>query len=399
MVAKKVYGRVGLVLQPFGKFAKVLIVAFSLALPVFPVVPKRTGRAAQAPFGENPAQAQDQDLEPRQGYLDIAPGGMDVDFAWSLPGGNGENVKIIDIEFNWNLDHTDLKASASNLLVYVPGFDPDPADDINHGTAVLGELVANDNGIGVTGIANGSRIGLISPATSETEEDLPGALNKAASLLNPGDVILIELQALGPDYNVATGQGLVPVEFDSAVFAAIKRATSQGIVVIEPATNGSANLDAPAYQGAFNRNQRDSGAILVAAGQPPTNPSTDRAPIKESDYGSRVDLQGWGKAIVTCGFGDIRLGKGKNNWYTAKFGETSGASAMVAGAAAVLESIIKAQNQPPLAPIALRQLMASTGSAQTGNLARNVGPRPDLRAAITSFNAGSPSAAISALTQ
>lgn len=385
-------------LQRFGKSANLLMLALGIVLPVFAVVPKAAYQNPQTTFSGNPVQTQDQDLEPRQGYLDAAPGGMNVEFAWSLPGGSGENVKIIDIEFNWNLNHTDLKAATSNLLVYVPGFDPDPADDINHGTAVLGELVANDNGIGVTGIANQSQVGLISPSTSETAEDLPGAINKAASLLSPGDVILIELQALGPDYDFETGQGLVPVEYDSAVFAAIKRATSQGIVVVEPATNGATNLDAPVYQGVFNRNQRDSGAILVGAGQPATS-SSDLAAIKESDYGSRVDVQGWGKSVVTCGFGDIRLGKGENNWYTAKFGETSGAAAMVAGAAAVLESIIEAENQPAMAPTALRQLLASTGSPQTGNLARNVGPRPDLQAAITAFNTASSSATAGGLNQ
>lgn len=326
---------------------------------------------------------QNQDLESSQGYLDIAPGGMDVDYAWSLNGGGGANVRIIDIEYNWNLNQTDLKAATSNLLVYIPGVDPDPTDDINHGTAVLGELVAANNGVGVTGIAYQARIGLINPQTSNTL-DLPGAISKAAAFLDPGDVILIELQMIGPRYNPQTGQGLVPVEFDSSVFGAIKRATQQGIVVIEPSTNGAENLDDPIYNGAFDRNQRDSGAIMVGAGKPPSG--TDRTPIKESDYGSRVDVQGWGKSITTCGFGDVRLGKGQNNWYTKVFGGTSGAAAMVAGAAAVLESVIKGQASPPLSPSGLRQLLTSTGSVQTGNLGRHIGPRPNLRNAIAAFN-------------
>jgi len=329
-----------------------------------------------------------QDLEPMQGYLDSAPGGMDVDYAWTLPGGSGENVRIIDIEFNWNLNHSDLKTVASNLLIYVPGVDPDPADDVNHGTAVLGELAAADNGFGVTGIANQAQFGLINPQISQTTLDIAGAIDKASSLLQPGDLILVELQMIGPNYQPETGHGLVPVEFNSSVFAAVKRATSKGIVVVEPATNGAANLDDPIYQGAFDRNQRDSGAILVGAGKPPSTSGTgaDRAPLKASDYGSRVDLQGWGKSVVTCGYGDLRLGKGQNNWYTKVFGETSGATAMVAGAAAVLESIVKGQNNPPLSPQALRQLLSSTGSVQTGNLSRNIGPRPDLRNAITALN-------------
>ena len=379
-------------LSVFAKSARFYFVGFGFALQMV-----LSGAAGLPPVwatsntGVNDsktAQAKVQDLQPLQGYLDIAPGGMDVNYAWSLDGGSGENVKIIDIEYDWNLKHNDLKAATSNLLVYVPGVDPDPADDINHGTAVLGELVATNNDFGVTGIANLAQIGLINPQTSSTTMDLPGAIAQASSLLDPGDVILIELQMIGPGYDPQTGQGLVPVEFDSSVFAAIKRATSQGIVVVEPATNGAANLDDPIYNGAFNRNQRDSGAIIVGAGKPPTaaGSTSDRAPIKESDYGSRVDVQGWGKSVTTCGFGDVRLGKGPNNWYTKVFGATSGAAAMVAGATAVLESIVKAQNDPALSPSALRQLLTATGSAQAGNTNRHIGPRPDLRFAITTLN-------------
>jgi hypothetical protein len=336
-------------------------------------------------------QSKVQDLEPFQGYLDIAPGGMDVLYAWTQNGGQGQNVKIIDIEQGWNLNHTDLKAATSNLLIYVPGFDPDPTDDINHGTAVLGELVAIDDGIGVTGISYQSQIGLINPQSSATEIDIAGAISKAASLLEPGDVILIEQQLIGPGYEAQTGQGLVPVEFDSSVFAAIKKATSNGIVVVEPATNGSANLDDPVYNGIFDRSKHDSGAIMVGAGKPPQGfgPGPDRARIGESDYGSRVDLQGWGKSIATCGFGDVRIGKGQNNWYTKVFGATSGAAAMVAGAAAVTESIAKATQQTPLSPSALRQLLASTGSPQMGATSKNIGPRPNLRFALTTL-AGQP---------
>ncbi|HKV42729.1 MAG TPA: hypothetical protein VJX67_26250, partial [Blastocatellia bacterium] len=81
-----------------------------------------------------------ENLEPLQGYLDPAPGGMDVRFAWGVDGGKGQNVKIADIENDWNLNHIDLLAAASNLFIYVQGVDTNPVDDVNHGTAVLGEL-------------------------------------------------------------------------------------------------------------------------------------------------------------------------------------------------------------------------------------------------------------------
>ncbi|HKV37900.1 MAG TPA: S8 family serine peptidase, partial [Blastocatellia bacterium] len=257
---------------------------------------------------------------------------------------------------------------------------------VNHGTAVLGELVAQDDGQGVTGIANQSTMGLINPQASASATDVAAAINRAAAILGPGDVILVEQQTLGLRYNPATGQGLVPIEFEPDVFAAIKAATSRGIVVIEPSSNGSENLDDAIYTGYFNRISHDSGAIVVGAGQASTSAHTDRAWFNESDYGLRVDVQGWGQGVATCGFGDVRLGTGQDFWYTTKFGGTSGAAAMVAGAAALLESIVKARNQPPLSPVALRQLLIVTGSGQAGDLTKHIGSRPDLKAAIAGLD-------------
>lgn len=335
-------------------------------------------------------QVQPTDLEPEQGYLDPAPGGLDVKYAWTMPGGKGENVKIIDIEFNWDLNHRDLVSATSHLLVYQPGAGTNPTDDINHGTAVLGELVAADDGFGVTGISNLSVIGLIDPQINSTTLKLADSINQAAGLLDPGDVILIEQQMVGPKYNPTTGSGLSPSEFDQTVYNAIKSATLKGIVVVEPASNGSDNLDDPAYQGVFDRHVRDSGAILVGAGYSPpgAGKKADRARIGESDYGSRVDVQGWGNSVVTAGFGDIQLGPGINFSYTSKFGGTSGAAAMVAGCAALIESISKANGIGPLSPLTVRQLLAQTGTPQQGNLSQNIGPRPNLRAALDSLNSG-----------
>ena len=55
---------------------------------------------------------------------------------------------------------------------------------------------------------------------------------------------------------------------------------------------------------------------------------------------------------------------------------------MVAGAAALIQSIVKARGLPPLRPEQLRKLLSSTGTPQTGELREAIGPRPNLRAAI-----------------
>src|SRR5262249_56553512 len=125
----------------------------------------------------------------------------------------------------------------------------------------------------------------------------------AMSHLGHGDVILLEQQSVvGPHYDPATQRGLAPIEFQPDVFAAIKKATSSGIIVVEAGGNGSDNLDDPAYKGVFDRNRQDSGAIIVGAGWPPAGiygPGPDRAPIPESNYGSRQEVQRLGPIITT----------------------------------------------------------------------------------------------------
>jgi subtilisin family serine protease len=330
------------------------------------------------------------ELEAFQGYLDPAPEGMDVRFAWTLPGGRGENIRIVDIEFNWNLKHNDLVGAISDAFIIVRGRDELPDLNVNHGTAVLGQLVAAPDDIGVTGIAHRAKIGLISPLTEGTVPRVGDAINRAVRRLDAGDVILLEQQSVaGPRFDITNGRGLLPIEFEPDVFNAIKSATEKGIIVIEPAGNGFQNLDDPVYNGTFDRSKRDSGAIMVGAGMSPPGiygPGPDRQRVEESNYGSRVDVQGWGRFVTTCGYGDLRREQGENNWYTTVFGGTSSAAAMVAGAAAVLQSIVKERDLPPLTPAQLRQLLVATGSPQTGDRSQNIGTRPDLRAAIAALD-------------
>lgn len=332
-----------------------------------------------------------QELEAFQGYLEAAPMGMDVRHAWSFPGGRGENVKIIDIEYNWNIEHNDLLDATSDLLIHVRGTDPSPEQNVNHGTAVLGELVAADDGIGITGIANKAKIGLINPLISSSTQDVASAIRRAIGRLEAGDVIVLELQSTnGPRFEAQTGRGMAPIEIEPPVFDAVRDATNAGIIVVESAANGFEDLDHPAYLGLFNRAQRDSGAIIVGAGWPEGGvygPGPDLTRVPECNYGSRVDVQGWGRFVTTCGYGDIRHEQGPNNWYTIDFGATSSATAMVAGACAILQSIVKERGRPPLSPRDLRRLLVSTGTLQQGDLSEHIGPRPNLLAAIAALDA------------
>jgi hypothetical protein len=146
------------------------------------------------------------------------------------------------------------------------------------------------------------------------------------------------------------------------------------------------NLDQAACSGLFDRTVQDSGAIIVGAGQPPSS-GVDRQREGFSTFGSRVDLQGWGSGVVTTGYGDLYMSPDRpanpDFWYTGGFGGTSSASAIVAGAAANLQGIALDQSGIPLTPLQIQTLLVQTGSPQLGNTAEHIGPRPDLRQAIT----------------
>jgi len=194
------------------------------------------------------------------------------------------------------------------------------------------------------------------------------------------------LHRAGPDASGVKQDGFIAIEFWQQDFDAINYATSKGIIVVEAAGNGSRNLDAPVFQNRFNRFVRgDCGAIVVGAGAPSTgNFGPDRSRLGFSNYGAIVDAQGWGRDVVTTGYGDLQGGN-ENKWYTKTFSGTSSASPIVVGAVACLQGIRKAKSDSLLTYSELRNLFAITGSPQQSAPGRpatqNIGKRPNLRAA------------------
>lgn len=322
-----------------------------------------------------------------QGYLTAAPTGIHANYSWTKPGGNGAGITIYDIEYSWNQNHEDLTKARGIPLLLSPGDWPiDPFNGNNHGTAVLGELIADRDTKGVTGIAWGADIKLVPASTANMGYNPANAILLAAADGSPGDVILLEQQmtVCGLPFG-AFG----PSEWMPPVFDAIQVATANGLVVVEAAGNGGVDLDQDSCYNVFNRSVRDSGAIIVGAGQPPQT-GHDRERESFSSYGSRVDLQGWGSWVVTTGYGSSYWNPDDPNnpdyWYTQFFSGTSSASPIIAGAVADLQGIALERFGTPLTAGQIRMLLARTGSPQLGNTAEHIGPRPDLFQAIASLN-------------
>ncbi|MGO4532411.1 S8 family peptidase [Paenibacillus sp. 2TAF8] len=339
------------------------------------------------------------DLSLRQGYLDVSPNGIDARFAWTIPGGTGSGVNIIDIEGAWRFNHEDLNQNQGGVI---SGQESSDLGWRNHGTAVIGEFSGDINSYGVTGICSEANVRAISIFGNNSSS---GAIVQAANFLQPGDIILIELHRPGPRYqyeNRPDQAGFIPIEWWPDDFDAIQYASSRGIIVVEAGGNGSENLDDSLYDqrptnfpsnwtNPFNRSNRDSGTIIVGAGAPP--PGThgrDHGPARSrlsfSNYGTVMDAQGWGREVTTTGYGDIQGGTDENKWYTDSFSGTSSASPIVVGALGCVQGVLRAHNLNVLTPIMARSWLRETGTIQqegpNSSVSQRIGNLPDLKQLI-----------------
>lgn len=328
------------------------------------------------------------DFTSRQGYRAAAPAGVDVAAAWAVAGGRGDSVSIVDIEGGWCLDHVDLEGNGGLR----GGRDFREVGWRNHGTAVLGVMVGEDDAKGVRGIAPAAR----AMAYTHRTHGAAGSIQRAADLLSPGDVMLLEMHSPGPrfDYEEREDQaGYIAVEWWPDSLAAVRYAVSRGIVVVGAAGNGAEDLDDHIYDepgegfpGDWSNPFRstDSGAILVGAGAPSGGTyGPARSRLDFSNFGSRVDCQGWGRGVCTTGYGDLWSGQGETEWFTDEFSGTSSATPVVAGVVACVQGIARSRSRA-LSPDRMRRLLRENGSMQPGDSAAAgmIGPLPDLAAII-----------------
>lgn len=329
-----------------------------------------------------------------QGYRNTAPGGIGATAVAGVAGASGDRVKIIDIEYAWDLQHEDVAVATPTFVRNGTPCQPF-ADSHHHGTAVLGELIGGRNSYGVTGIVPDADIATVNAADTDFNGscywDLADAINIARGVMARGDVMLIEQQTSGPNSSGA----YVPTEWDPAVYDSIVAATSAGIIVVEAAGNGSQNLnDSSLFGSPFPLGRPNSGAIIVGAGAAPGCTGSARQRLSFSTYGSRVNLQGWGECVTSAGYGD-RWGSSILDFYTGGFSGTSSASPIVAGAAAAMSSALEARTGQPPTPAQVRQTLVATGTPQynlTSGPVQNIGPLPNLAAALGTVTATPPQA-------
>ncbi len=343
------------------------------------------------------------DITTGQGYINPAPIGLDARYAWTRAGGRGDNIKVIDVEYDWITDHEDFPANY--FWGGKPLLCPYVATGTEHGTAVMGILASPHNGFGVSGFVPNIRYGLSTAcrpgdyvagalvATFSGENWLGRCHNVAVAnailharlALTPGDVMLIEQHTPGPSTGMTCSNGncsqweYVPMEYYQECFDMIRLATASGIIVVEAGGNGGQDLDGPVYGNRFNPRVRNSQAILVGA-----SGAGDRMTAGFSNSSARMDLHAWGGNVVTIGYSDgatepynYREEQRKYSW---NFGGTSSASPMIAGSAASIQGVRVASGQLRMSALEMRNLLVGTGTPLISG--RPVGPHPNLRSAI-----------------
>lgn len=263
----------------------------------------------------------------------------------------GKNITVGVIDNSAIIDHEDLVGQVTvevGQTIFVPILGQSPTIDPEHGTAILGILVAADNGFGITGLLPEANAIFFPAVTVNSGGRIASAIISAGQNLSDADVLCIPLAYTG-------GYTLVNDTFYSQLLNVVGET---GIATIIPAGNGGFKVTTPL----------SNSVIVVGAAWPgrqvpfPTGTLTSANPNglvasrnlfpgdtycrwRQSNWSDLVgpggiDVSGWGTGICTLGRGTLfnNLPATRTKNYQQSFGGTSGACAMIAGQVGAMNS-------------------------------------------------------------
>lgn len=302
-------------------------------------------------------------------YLGEPLEGMNISSVWKSTGFSGQGVGFIDLEQGWDTSHEDLPSTeltipdsnAHNKIVNGNNYEG------HHGTQVVGIVAAKDNDKGGIGIVpNVEYVKLASHYDPDSGKN-GFVANAIVSVIKKlikgevkvGDVLLIEVQRLVRGY-----KGGLPTEILPADFDAIRLASALGIIVVEAGGNLNEDLDSKqhpiwsSYSDHIDINLKDSGAIMVAAAHLENNVYKK---VGFSTYGQRINCFAPTDNIIAP------VGPAYSNHPDIKVSSlatTSAASAIISGAAILVQSVYKNKKEgnldkTPLTPLQMRHLISN----------------------------------------
>ena len=314
---------------------------------------------------------------------------------------NGRTINVGVIEFSAFVNHEDfLYATPLNddgtggelldqpKVILEPGQTPILYEIQNiepgHGTACLGQIVAADNGFGVTGIAHEAQGWFFPTVSVEEGGRTQNAIVSALETFGPGDVLNMSFGpgCPQPRCEPTTCPTLVS---QPGTYTLVRLGSDLGITSCISAGNSNAQIEAEAGEirsGALIVGASWPGALAGSCSAPPPFPGTEYCRLAFSNWSSGeealavVDVHAWGTLVATTGYGDFFTGAtapgtptleaDKLRTYSISFGGTSAAAPIVAGTAAVVQGFAKQVFGVAVSPEALGEALRNNGSFQCG---------------------------------
>ncbi len=297
------------------------------------------------------------------------------------------DVALIDIEKAWP-----ALLPGGLISLSTPRMESGQLDDIGHGAATYGAAVApEDLALDVRGVAPGAKFFRCPYLSAANPNQTPMAFLASAIL---GTIDFIKAEAAAGRLGTAKGHVILieqetdqgyPVEVESAVHDAIRTATLNDLIVVEPAGNGWSDLAGVAGQALINGvvvvrqldGQDDSlrsGAILVAAGhsgEPPFNAFGERHDF--SNFGNVIDCWAWGDSTRTYTATIVGPNVVVRDSVEGYIG-TSGAAAIVGGVVVAMQGLQIKAGAARLTELQARPMLRTIGTPGKGDLLGKVMP-------------------------
>jgi subtilisin len=250
------------------------------------------------------------------------------------------NAGIAIIDTGIDLTHPNL--NVYKQVSFVPGTST-ANDDDGHGTAVAGIAAAEDNCVGVVGIAPGARLWAIKVLDSSGTGDMSTIIQGIDYVTQNAGQIDVANLSFGCKCN------------SSALDTAINNSVAAGVTYVVAA--GNSGEDASSWSPASNPNVISVAAIADSDGKcgglgPKTPYGPDDSLASFSNFGSKVTIAAPGVNIHSTYIGGSY----------ATLSGTSVAAPFVTGAAALYRSL-----HPTATPEQIRSALVSLGSTPTTN--------------------------------
>lgn len=317
--------------------------------------------------------------------------GVNATFAWNFEGGRGNGQILVDVEEGWTPEHVRLPVSQIVLLNGESKF-----NKRDHGTSVLGIACGTHLLGGCKGVApDVAWVGLSScipdASVQDRQRNLPPDELEVALRENVYQAINAGVLALRNQHQAMPGSGPgvlllerqtsggLPVEILPTAFELIGVATGSGITVVEAAGNNHTFLDT--HQDTQILSQ-DSGAIMVGAGTKGRPSPAIHGRLPSSNFGQRVNCYAWGEEVITP------------TWQPSQplvmnlcghFGMTSGAAAIIAGVALVVQGIIARAGAAQPSAAQLRDSLSDPALGTPCAAGSGIGVMPDLEKILRAF--------------